>query len=155
MTSNRRHGSDRMRRIALLAWLALAGSAVFLIFYAEVPSYLTDAPEACVNCHVMRPRYAAWQRNAHSQAAVCNDCHTPAETIPKLATKARSGLAHAWAFTTGRFQDVIRIQPHSLAIAETRCRGCHASQAESTSHGDVSREERECTFCHVDVGHAD
>lgn len=155
MATSRPDGRDPRRRALAIAWAIAAGVGLFLIVYAEVPSYLTDAPEACRNCHVMRPQYAAWQQSAHATAAVCNDCHTPGETLPKLTTKARSGLAHAWAFTTGRFPDVIRIQPHSLAIAETNCRRCHATQAESMRHGGVSRAERECTFCHVDVGHAD
>lgn len=155
MAGARPRAGDRLRWPVLVGLAVVAGLAIVLFFCAEVPSYLTDAPEACINCHVMQPQYAAWQAGPHSNAAACNDCHTPADPLPKLATKARSGLAHAWAFTTGRFPDVIRIGPHSLAIARASCIVCHASQAESMAHGGVSAEERDCTFCHFEVGHAD
>ncbi len=134
---------------------AIAGLGLFVFFQADGASYLTDAPEACVNCHVMQPQYAAWQKSSHSAAAVCNDCHTPAPLVGKLATKARSGLAHAFAFTTGRFPDTIRIKPASASIAQANCRRCHVAIAESMGHGGASREERDCLFCHAGVGHDD
>lgn len=143
------------------SWAAVAAAAVvvglglFTFVHADGASYLTDAPEACVNCHVMRPQYAAWQKSSHGAVAVCNDCHTPAPLAAKLATKASSGLAHAFAFTTGRFPDTIRIKPASVGIAQANCRRCHAEIADSMAHGGAPREERDCLFCHAAVGHAD
>ena len=39
--------------------------------YAEGLSYLQVDPKACVNCHIMRPEYDAWQNSSHHQVAVC------------------------------------------------------------------------------------
>jgi cytochrome c nitrite reductase small subunit len=55
----------------------LIGIGVFTFVYARGGSYLTDKPEACVNCHVMREQYAGWVKGSHRLVAVCNDCHTP------------------------------------------------------------------------------
>lgn len=131
-------------------------------------SYLSDDPEACLNCHVMRPQYASWKASAHAEfvaapsspdaaaaAAVCNDCHTPAGLFRKASAKATSGLAHTLALATGRYEEPIRIRPESEAVAEGNCVRCHPAQAGSADHGGVSRAERECLECHGDAGHAD
>lgn len=132
----------------------LIGLGLFTFVYADGASYLTDAPEACVNCHVMRPQYASWQKSSHHAVAVCNDCHTPAGLVGKWSTKATSGLAHAFAFTTGRFPDEIRIRPASLALTERTCAKCHAEIVESMGHGGRPAEDRPCTLCHAGVGHS-
>ncbi|MEZ4278634.1 MAG: cytochrome c nitrite reductase small subunit [Myxococcota bacterium] len=151
---------DRARSGRRLAWPLVAVSVVvalglFAFFSADGVAYLTDVPEACVNCHVMQPQYSAWQKSGHAAVAVCNDCHTPADPVGKLATKARSGLAHAFAFATGRYADPIRIAPASVAIARASCERCHGGIAESMGHGGVPREERDCLDCHASTGHAD
>jgi len=153
MSDSGRTGGRSAARILVVTLGALVGAALSLFVYAGGESYLTDAPEACVNCHVMNPQYSAWQTSSHRAVAVCNDCHTPADPVGKLATKARSGLAHVWAFSTGRFPDEIRIGPRSREIAERACARCHAPIAESLGHGGVPPEERACTRCHVGVGH--
>lgn len=132
----------------------LLGFGLFTFFYADGASYLTDAPEACVNCHVMRPHFASWQKSSHHAVAVCNDCHTPAGFVGKWSTKATSGLAHAWAFTTGRFPDEIHIHPASLALTERTCAKCHAEIVESMGHGGRPAEDRPCARCHAGVGHS-
>ena len=149
------HGAaGRVRSFAAVVAATLAvGLGISIVVYTDGIAYLTDAPEACARCHVMQPQYAAWQQGSHAGVAVCNDCHTPASPVARLATKARSGLAHAFAYTTGRYPDTIRIAPRSVAIAQQSCRHCHAEIAESIDHGDATREERECLFCHVGVGH--
>jgi cytochrome c nitrite reductase small subunit len=38
------------------------GAGSFTAYFAEVTSYLRDDPRACVNCHVMREHYDAWQK---------------------------------------------------------------------------------------------
>jgi cytochrome c nitrite reductase small subunit len=142
------------RRIALSIGLVTA-LALFAFFVADGASYLADAPEACLHCHVMEPQHASWQASSHAIVAVCNDCHTPRDSLDKAMTKARSGLAHAWAWSTGRYPDPIRIAPASAAIALDACRRCHGAQVESMGHGGVAREGRDCLDCHWSAGHAD
>ena len=152
----------RMPWMLAAAASVLLGLGLFAFVYARGASYLTDSPEACVNCHVMRPQYEGWQKGSHHAVAVCNDCHTPAGLIPKYATKAKSGLRHAWAFTTGRFSDEIRIKPDSAAVAEAACGKCHAAIVEEACrrcHGELSSavdghaEQERCVRCHGSVGH--
>ncbi len=39
----------------------------------RAPSFLTDDPEACVNCHLMRSAYLTWRHSSHAEVAHCND----------------------------------------------------------------------------------
>lgn len=152
------HSHSRARRIGrslVLSFVVAVALALVAFFAFDGASYWTDAPEACLQCHVMQPQHASWQASSHAVAAVCNDCHTPADAFGKTMTKARSGLAHAWAWSTGRYADPIRIAPASAAIALEACQRCHAMQVESMGHGGVPREERDCLACHWDAGHAD
>jgi cytochrome c nitrite reductase small subunit len=96
------------RTLALIA-VALAGAVVgigvYTADYAEATSYFNDAPEACVNCHVMREQYEGWQHSSHRRTATCNDCHTPKDFAGKWTTKALNGWHHSVAFTTGEFAE--------------------------------------------------
>lgn len=171
--------SRRPKARSVLVAVAVATGVVAGLLLALAPpsgvSYLSDDPEACLNCHVMRPQYESWRASAHAEAvapaqaselpppatapvataAVCNDCHTPAGLFQKAAAKATSGLGHALALATGRFEEPIRIRPDSAALVELNCARCHAAQAGAADHGGVSRAERECLECHGDAGHAD
>ena len=48
--------SDLIAIIFLLLAVPL-GSGLYTFYYAHGFSYLSDAPEACANCHVMREVY--------------------------------------------------------------------------------------------------
>src|SRR4029453_1464061 len=117
--------------------------------YARGASYLTSDPKACTNCHVMQDYYDAWIKSPHRSVAACNDCHTPHALLPKYATKASNGWHHSFAFTSGRFPDVIRIRPVNLEVTEHACRSCHQSIVEAidptAGHGDGSTK---CIRCH-------
>ncbi|MFW5942556.1 MAG: cytochrome c nitrite reductase small subunit, partial [Chloroflexota bacterium] len=61
----------------LWLWLLVAGVAGgavglggFTFIYAEGASYLSDDPNACVNCHVMRDVHDAWNHGSHKAVAV-------------------------------------------------------------------------------------
>ena len=54
-----------------------AGIGSYTFLYARGYSYLTNDPQACANCHIMRGHYDAWTRGSHRSVAGCNDCHTP------------------------------------------------------------------------------
>ena len=132
----------------------LFGAGAFTFVYAEGDSYLSDSPEVCTNCHVMREHYDGWLASSHTSVAVCNDCHAPHDgALAKYWAKARSGLAHSWAFTTGRFPDRILIGQASREITESACRHCHApiTAAIDGSHADA--QALDCLRCHQGVGH--
>lgn len=150
----------RIKKALALAGVALgilsglaAGIGGYTFIYARGASYLTNQPEACANCHVMREQFEGWSRGSHHAVAVCNDCHTPAGLIPKYLTKAINGFHHSLAFTTGRFPDTIQIHERNRQITEQACRKCHQEivQAIDPPHrgGDVTQ----CLRCHPSVGH--
>lgn len=130
-----------------------AGIGGFTFVYAKGFSYLTNAPEACANCHVMRDYYAAYQKSSHHSVAVCNDCHTPPEFVGKYLTKGLNGFHHSYAFTAQNFQDALRITPRNEKIAETACRHCHADIVEAMVGSTAESKNVSCIRCHGAVGH--
>jgi cytochrome c nitrite reductase small subunit len=129
----------------------LTGAGLYTAQYSKAGSYLTNDPEACANCHVMQEQYAGWMKGSHRKAAVCNDCHAPHTFVPKYATKALNGFFHSWAFTTGRFPDVIRITERNRRVTEGACLHCHESLT-SAIH-QPGKHEVSCLRCHSGVGH--
>jgi cytochrome c nitrite reductase small subunit len=143
--------------VAALAFCLAAGAAAgvggYTFVYAKGASYLTNDPGACANCHVMQAYLDGWIKSSHRHAAVCNDCHTPPDFAGKYMTKGLNGFWHSYAFTTGRFPDVIRITPRNHAIAEASCLKCHADIVEAVSGPHGSGERISCVRCHGSVGH--
>lgn len=143
----------------LLSWAVVltlgvfTGIGVYTFVYARGGSYLTDKPEACVNCHVMREQYAGWVKGSHRSVAVCNDCHTPDGLVEKYVAKAKYGFLHAYAFTTGYFPDEIQITPPMHQLTERACLKCHAAIVQAMTVTGVGREDLPCLRCHGDVGH--
>jgi cytochrome c nitrite reductase small subunit len=140
--------------VAITIGLA-AGIGSYTFLYARGYSYLTNDPQACANCHIMRGHYDAWTRGSHRAVAGCNDCHTPPALIPKYVTKAQNGFWHSFYFTTGRFPDPIQITPRNHNITEMACRKCHADITASIDplHSVSPEGGLQCTKCHNDVGH--
>ncbi|MCW5980014.1 MAG: cytochrome c nitrite reductase small subunit [Bryobacteraceae bacterium] len=132
---------------------AALGLGLFTFGYARGASYLTDNPEACANCHVMREQHESWMKGSHRAVAVCNDCHTPAGFAPKYATKVRNGFFHSLAFTTGWFPDVIRITGFSREVAEASCDKCHSQIVAGIQNVRAHNEPVACIQCHSRVGH--
>lgn len=139
-----------------LGFGVLVGVGGFTFSYARGGSYLTNDPKACANCHVMRDQFEGWTRSSHHSVAVCNDCHTPHDFAGKWLTKALNGWRHSFAFTTGRFEEPIRIGPRNRAITEAACRSCHAQLTAAIDHpGDTGAAQKlACLKCHWNVGHA-
>lgn len=139
---------------------ALIGIGVFTFVYGRGYSYLSDDPEACINCHVMRDNHRSWILSSHRQV-VCNDCHLPKGPVIKWLAKAENGFHHSWAFT---FEDVqqIRIAPRHLVQVERNCISCHQRLVEPmrVMAGPAGEERRDgghtglaCTRCHRATGH--
>ncbi len=140
-----------MTTLALAIGLSL-GFGAFTFIYGRGASYLTNNPAACANCHVMQGHFNGWLQASHRSAATCNDCHTPPGLIGKYVTKASNGFWHSVAFTSGTFQEPIRIKAGNLVATERRCRTCHAEVA-SVVDGPDGAEARSCVPCHRSVGH--
>jgi cytochrome c nitrite reductase small subunit len=135
---------------------AAAGVGAYTFIYAQGASYLTNNPEACVNCHVMREQYDGWVNSSHRSVAVCNDCHTPPGHIAKYVTKAQNGFWHSFAFTTGRFPDEIYITARNQNVTERACRKCHEQivlEIDGPHAAKTVKDQLSCTRCHRSVGH--
>jgi cytochrome c nitrite reductase small subunit len=129
------------------------GIGGYTFVYAKGASYLTNAPAACANCHVMREYYGGWIAASHRAVAVCNDCHTPPGLFAKYAAKASNGFRHSLAFTTGRFPEPLRITAGNRAITERACRGCHQEIVLAIEGPHPVSEAVSCVRCHPSVGH--
>jgi cytochrome c nitrite reductase small subunit len=145
--------------IAILVGIGL-GMGVFTFGYAKGSSYLTNDPAACANCHVMQEQYQGWMKGSHRKAAVCNDCHAPAGFFGKYTTKAINGYFHSFAFTTGRFPDLIQITKRNHDITNGTCMKCHEDITSQIHHANSSgaqsaaaTESLNCVRCHRNVGH--
>ena len=141
-------------RIVVAALIGVAvGTAGYTFVYAKGASYMTNDPEACANCHVMREHYDAWRKSSHHAVAVCNDCHAPHDFVGKYWTKARNGFNHSLAFTRGGFHEPIQITRKNAEITEAQCRYCHADIVQAIDTGHAGGESMSCVRCHRDVGH--
>lgn len=134
--------------VALLGMLL--GLSAYTFYYARGYSYLSNNPDACVNCHVMRDKFDAWQVSPH-RFALCNDCHVPHNFAGKYATKMEHGMRHSYVFTFGNPQ-VIRLKKSGESIVEENCVRCHATAVSGIFHG--GNGSRRCFDCHKGMGHA-
>lgn len=123
---------------AVTAGLALGlGAYVFRI--SEAPSYLSDRPETCVNCHIMRPQFATWQASSHAKVATCNDCHVPQDSlVRKYLFKGADGMRHAAIFTLHAEPEVIRIRDAGAKVVQENCVRCHGQIVDATAMGKLS-----------------
>ena len=146
-----------------IRWLVLAaaggvlvGVSGFTFVYAEGGSYLSNDPRACVNCHIMRSQFDAWQGASHRAAATCADCHLPHEFPQKYVMKALNGFNHSKAFTLQNFPEPIRITPRNAYYLQENCVRCHGSLAHDlVAEGTSGGQEIECAHCHSAVGHGE
>lgn len=136
------------------------GLLVYVLKLSNAPSYLSDQPETCVNCHIMAPQYATWSHSSHRENAHCNDCHVPHNNVfNKYYFKAKDGLRHATVFTLRNEPQVIFIKEEGKEAVHQNCIRCHTqlltdskllTRTQSYHH---YRMERQCTECHREVPH--
>ena len=143
-------------------WLVLAiatgvpaGVGAFTFYYAEGASYLSSDPQACVNCHIMRSEFDAWQTASHRAAATCVDCHLPHDFPRKYVGKALNGFNHSKAFTFQDFPEPIRITPRNAAYLQENCLRCHGALAHDLVAGGTRGDGFRCVHCHASVGHGE
>ena len=141
-------------------WMALFGMSGgivglcgFTFNHAAGFSYLSDDPQACANCHVMREVYEGWYKASHRAVAVCNDCHTPHSSFfAKYAIKALNGFNHSKAFTLNDFSEPMRITALNRAVAQGSCLDCHGEMVALIAHKE-GKLPTDCLSCHAGVGH--
>ncbi len=148
------------RKIALFFIAVIIGLGLFMAKESKVISYLSDDPQACVNCHVMTPVYNSWMHSSHRQWAKCNDCHVPHDNVfNKYFFKAKDGLYHASVFTARAEPDVIEMKEASQEVVQNNCIRCHVQLVTQTKYDGYleghkeNRTTRKCWSCHKQVPH--
>jgi len=148
-----------MGKWAILLAVALglaAGVGGYTFRYAEGLSYFSTDPAACVNCHIMRPQYDAWQKSSHHNVAKCIDCHLPHAFIPKYLAKAENGYRHGERFTTQNFVEPIFVQAAGRKILQDNCVRCHELLVHEIEAGRRGKsDDLSCVHCHAGVGHGE
>ncbi|MBN2805691.1 MAG: cytochrome c nitrite reductase small subunit [Prolixibacteraceae bacterium] len=136
------------------------GIGAFVVKISKAPSYLSDKPETCMNCHVMAPQYATWNHSSHRERASCVDCHVPHNNVfNKYYFKAKDGTRHSYMFALRLEPQVIFIHEAGREVVHNNCVRCHehlltsdlrmANLPDFASH----RTDRKCWECHRETPH--
>ena len=150
----------RWRVPVIIAAGVFAGLGLFAFYLGKAHAYLSDRPEACVNCHIMAPQYATWNHSSHREKSHCNDCHVPHNNVlNKYYFKANDGLRHSTLFTLRKERQVIRILEPGAKVVQNNCIRCHEQllvdprlEASVVMYREV-KEGRRCVECHQEVPH--
>lgn len=150
-------------RVAVIVVVAVFVGLVGILFHvSRASSYLSDAPETCVNCHVMAPQYATWAKSAHREVATCNDCHVPQDNIFRhYFFKASDGLYHSTIFTLRLEPQVIRIREPGMRVVQENCVRCHYDIIHDVGLQNVSGSDLQhegglrCVDCHRATPHGE
>ncbi|MCD4770734.1 MAG: cytochrome c nitrite reductase small subunit [Bacteroidales bacterium] len=151
---------DKWRVPVLFLAGIFAGLSIFVFHISKAPSYLSDNPSTCVNCHVMAPQYSTWAHSSHREIAVCNDCHVPHNNVVnKYFFKMKDGLRHATVFTLRKEPQVIFIKESGADVVQNNCIRCHNSLLTDskvmtlTKLYHIHRTGRKCWECHRETPH--
>jgi cytochrome c nitrite reductase small subunit len=138
----------------------MTGIIIHVLNISNAASYLSDDPKTCVNCHVMYPEFATWERGSHGRVATCNDCHVPQDNIiRKYMFKASDGLRHASMFTFRMEPQVIRIKDAGINVVQENCIRCHANYLHPVALRSIGAKsiyeesDRLCWDCHRETPH--
>ncbi|PKL83928.1 MAG: cytochrome c nitrite reductase small subunit [Ignavibacteriae bacterium HGW-Ignavibacteriae-3] len=136
------------------------GLGFYVLYISNAISYLSDDPKTCINCHVMIPQYATWERGSHGRGITCNDCHVPQNNIiSKYLFKANDGLRHATYFTMRWEPQVIRIKDAGKRAVQDNCIRCHTNLIHPLALRSINNKsvedqtERYCWDCHRETPH--
>ncbi|MCC6963966.1 MAG: cytochrome c nitrite reductase small subunit [candidate division Zixibacteria bacterium] len=130
------------------------GIGFYTFYYAKGGSYLSDDPNVCINCHIMREQFDSWQKGSHHGVAVCNDCHLPPSFPGRYIVKAENGFNHSRKFTFQDFHEPIAIRPANREVLQQNCLRCHAQLiSESVGTFTHADDHQNCVRCHREVGH--
>ncbi|WP_020528632.1 cytochrome c nitrite reductase small subunit [Flexithrix dorotheae] len=138
----------------------IVGMGLNILYKSNALSYVSDAPETCVNCHIMAPQYATWNHSSHREVTTCNDCHVPQDNVfRKYFFKGKDGLGHATVFTMRGEPQVIKMKEAGIAVVQENCQRCHQHENENVGLLSVTREKnlhgegKLCWECHREVPH--
>jgi cytochrome c nitrite reductase small subunit len=150
----------RWRLVVSITISVLTGIVIYLFYISRAASYLSDKPEACINCHIMAPQYATWSHSSHREVAHCNDCHVPHNNVVnKYYFKAKDGMRHATIFTLRNEPQVIFILEAGQKVVKQNCIRCHShaltdpKMEAMNNNFSMYRENRPCWECHREVPH--
>lgn len=148
------------RSTAIVLVAMIVGLGFFLLKLSNAASYLSDDPQACVNCHIMTPQYITWTHSSHREVADCNACHVPHNNVVnKYFFKAKDGLYHASVFTARAEPEVIVAKQASANVIQNNCIRCHQNQVTDAKTASFvpdhmeNRTGRTCWECHRTVPH--
>ena len=138
-------------RVAVYVLVGVAvGLAVVTGRIANATSYLSDAPQTCMNCHVMTDAYATWQRGSHARVTVCVDCHLPHNNpVAKLAVKAADGMKDSYLFIMQSQPQVLHLSERGVRVVQANCLRCHGDMFAMTRLAPPA--ERKCWDCHSNI----
>lgn len=138
----------------------ITGLVIHLLNLSNAVSYLSDDPTTCVNCHVMYPEYATWEKGSHGRVTTCNDCHVPQDNVlRKYMFKATDGLRHATMFTFRMEPQVIKIKDAGRDVVQENCIRCHSNYLHPISMRSLGAKgihddtDRLCWDCHRETPH--
>ncbi len=148
---------DRWKFPVIILLGIFTGIVMYAFYISRAPSYLSDQPQVCVNCHVMAPQYATWQHSSHREVANCNDCHVPHNNIfSHYFFKAKDGLRHATIFTLRNEPQVIMILKPGQEVVQNNCIRCHGQMFTSTAMPKehiTDFTNKKCWDCHRETPH--
>ena len=152
---------DRLARLMRGPWRIplfgatglLVGLGLLAFQVSNARSYLSDAPETCLNCHVMAPYYASWAHGSHRQTATCGDCHVPHDNpLRAVFFKMMDGMRHAAVFTLRAEPQVLRLNEAAVPVVQQNCLRCHGAMIVGTNM-DAPDRRGNCWDCHREVPH--
>lgn len=136
------------------------GLLLVVLRISNAVSYLSDDPVACMNCHIMTPQFATWQKSSHARVTTCNDCHVPHDNfVRKYFFKASDGLRHATMFTLRLEPEVIHIKEAGAGVVQENCIRCHYEFINTSSLVTVTKKQADhgngklCWECHRETPH--
>ena len=144
-------GLSRRRQVVICVLVGMVvGGAIITARLGNAASYLSNAPETCMNCHVMTDAYASWRRGSHGKVAVCVDCHIPhSNPVAKFAFKGMDGMKHSYVFTARTEPQVLRLSKGAIPVVQANCLRCHSNYFDMVRL--AGPEERKCWDCHSNV----
>lgn len=146
--------------VVILAGI-FTGILVLVVHISNAVSYLSDEPETCINCHVMYPYFASWDKSSHGDEATCAECHVPQDSfLRKYYVKGTDGMKHATYFTFRWEPQVMQIKERGTAVVQENCIKCHIDMVDMVQLVEVTGDSAEkgegklCWDCHREVPHS-
>jgi cytochrome c nitrite reductase small subunit len=148
-------------RLVIFILLGIFFGLGFTIFrLSNAVAYMSEEPNACINCHVMTPQFSTWMHSSHRERASCNDCHVPHDNLlRKYFFKASDGMRHSFMFTFKLDPQVIRIGEAGKKVVQENCIRCHERQIADASISQITLSDHKegrghlCWDCHRETPH--